>query len=837
MKSKSLINRVLNVGKNEWPRIILAWSLSLFLRAGFVIGWTATIAMFINRIGINSLPYLFVLNALLVMLGTIVFSHLLKRISHGLLIFYTTLMAIWLLLLSTLFAYTSDLLFFGTLLVAQSVLISQLNILINLFTEDLFSPLESQRTFPLIATSETIGGIIGGLTVGMLAGFLPAYKFIYLWILAIFLIIPVLLTSHSYSKKIPSIKIAKHERIKKRQHAPIPNLIKGIKRIKRIPFLQGIILIVMLQFMLLYLFEFQYTKAIQEEVESHHTPPIAFEIEQYKPDSNLQVALLSPKPIEVEPQATSHEMDMEGELSQKLGMLQMIFSAGSLLVQIFLTSRILGSLGIVSSLIIHPLITVFNLIGMAFNFNFMSASIGRSGFEINSGIFRNAYHSSYYAIKESLRDQTKELMEGFVKPFGAILAFILLYILQALYHGDAQTYAINTLMIGAAIFMVFRTYRLHKDYTSISYRNLASDNDLPTRLNAIEILGQKGHEIKSELLVKFLQNKKEKLEIKRNILETLRLRAEPDTIPDILSCLHDEHESIRLTALETLQGFKHLNDFLKKRNFTKHHAIATIKELFKNENSSHIREACIHLLAKFDNHELIPFLVEVLENGDEKIQRACIRACGTFRDQSIIHYITDYLDHKNMLVRAEAIVALWQFRKVRKTLAHYLEQMQESEKQDAVLGSIYALGKVGTKKDLPYLIKNLVSSDQKIRKKAAFSIAELDHPAAIPHLVEFIVHEEEKITHKTKKFVRSLSPAIVESVEHLVHVRISEYINDILKNSEAQTLEELDLETLAKLKNAYATVDEHHEVFKIEKIIHDKQKQTSDLEHNYETTT
>jgi HEAT repeat protein/MFS family permease len=835
MKSVSLLNRLLNVGKNEWPRIVVAWSLQLFLRAGFVMGWTVTIAMFINRMGIETLPYLFVINALLVMLGTIIFSYLLKKIPHGLLIFYTTLMAIALLLLSTLFAYSNDIVFFGILILAQSILIAQLHILISLFTEDLFSPLESQRTFPLIATSETIGGIIGGLLVGTLSGFLPAYKFIYLWIIFISLIIPTLMTAHSYSKRTPSIRVHKHEKSKQKRGMAIPNLLKGIRKIRRVPFLQGIVLIVLLQFMMTYLFEFQYTKAIQEEVMAHEPPPISFEVRDYQPDSSLQVSLLDVNPIETN-LAVAHqsETEMENKLTQKLGMLQVIFSAGSLLVQIFVTSRILNSLGIISTLLIHPLLTLINLVGMTLRFNFLSASIGRSNFEITTGIFRNTYHSSYYAIKENMRDQMKEIMEGFVKPFGAILAFGLLYLIQQAHSPQTETMIINTCMIGIAILMLLRSYKLHTDYTAISYQNIGNENDLPTRLNAIEILGQKGHEIKTELLVKYLHNNKETAQVKRHILKTLKLRNEPDSLADIIASLQDEHESVRLTALEILNTFPSLNSHVRNLTFTKHHAISTIKKLFLTERSSSIKAACIHLLAKFDDHELIPFIIETLQEGDEQVQRACIRACGTFRDRSIIHYIQDYLDHKNSALRGEAIVALWQFKKLRKTLSHYLEQMKENDKKECIMAAIYAVGKVGHRKDLAYLVKNLASSDQEIRKKAAYSIAELDHPAAIPHLVEFMIHEDHETSHKTKKFVNTLSQELVENVEHLVHIRVSEHINDVLEKSGAENLMELDIETLEKLRIAYATVDEHHEVHKIENLI--KEKQKSNPNPAYETS-
>lgn len=821
----SLLNRILNVGKNEWPRIIIAWSLQLFLRAGFVMGWTVTIAMFVNRMGIETLPYLFVMNALLIMLGTIIFSFLLKKIPHGLLIFYTTLMAISLLLLSTLFSYNNNLAFFTILLLAQSILISQLNILISLFTEDLFAPLESQRTFPLIATSETIGGIIGGLLIGILSGFLPAYKFIYLWIISISLIIPTLLTGYSCNKKIPYLSIRK-QRINHEPSKPmaIPNLLKGISKIRRVPFLKGMFLIILLQFMMTYLFEFQYTKAIQEEIVTTQPNPIAFEIHGYQPESNLKVSLLNANQIQTSPKSEPIKMDLENQITQKLGLLQVIFSAGSLLIQIFVTSRILSSLGVISTLFIHPLISLINLIGMTLNFNFLTASIGRGYFEITSGIFRNAYHSSYYAMKEAIRDQMKEIMEGFVKPMGAILAFGVLYIIQHIDSGIAETNAINVGMIIIAAIMLFRSYKLHSDYTEISYQNLGSDNDLPTRLNAIEILGQKGHEHRNELLIKYLRNKKETPQIKNHILETLKLRNEPETIPDLIASLNDEHETVKLTALGVLANFKELDIHLKNQSFTKHHAVNTLKNLFLKEKSSLVKADCIEVLSKFNDPELIPFVITNLETGDEEVQRSCIKACGSFKDRGIIHYIQNYLDHKNHRIRAETIVALWQFNKLQKTLLHYLEQMKTIDKKETIMGTIYAIGKIKLKKELPYLIKHLASTDPDIRRKAAYAIAELNHNASIPHLVDFIIGENHENSHRTRNFMRKLPNELVENIEHLVHVRISEYINSLLEQSQAKNLNELSIENLGKLKNAYTTVNEHHEAYKIDQLINQKLK-------------
>ena len=462
----AFLNRMFNVGRKEWPRIILAWSLNLFLRMGFVMGWTITIAMFIHRVGVERLPFLLILNALLVMLGTIIYSYLLQWIKRPLLIIYTTLTAGALLFTSTLFIYTSELVFFAMILMAQSIFLSQLNILISLFTEDLFSPLESQRAFPLITSSETLGGVLGGLMVAVLSSFMPPYKFIYLWILALVLIIPTLLTSHVYRQKIPSLKLQKYKEEKQRSTHWVETAQNTVKKIRKIPFLSGVVGMILLQFMLLNLFEFQYFKAIEESVIEKNK--IEFEVKDYRPDTNLKVSLLDVKNVTLSSENALNDNVIEEKITQSLGLFQMIFSAGSLIVQIFFASRILNSLGIVGSLLVHPLVTLLNLFNMTFNFNFLTAAAGRSSLEITSGIFHNAYHSSYYAIIESMRTEIKELIEGFVKPFGAILAFFSIFLIQEFTAGPQEIFITNIIMITITLLMTFRLWLLQGNYTLLS---------------------------------------------------------------------------------------------------------------------------------------------------------------------------------------------------------------------------------------------------------------------------------------------------------------------------------------------------------------------------------
>ena len=133
------LNRLLNVSSKEWPRILVAWSMIFFTRIGFIIGGSILIAVFLGRIGIDLLPSFFLLNALFMMLGTFVFRRLIHKFPREVLITFNVLFTAGTLLLSILFLTQEHLsLFLISILIAQSVLLSQLNILVSLFNEDLF---------------------------------------------------------------------------------------------------------------------------------------------------------------------------------------------------------------------------------------------------------------------------------------------------------------------------------------------------------------------------------------------------------------------------------------------------------------------------------------------------------------------------------------------------------------------------------------------------------------------------------------------------------------------------------------------------------------------------
>ncbi|MEK7145884.1 MAG: hypothetical protein AAB802_01740, partial [Patescibacteria group bacterium] len=359
------LNRLMNVSSREWPRILVAWSMMFLARFGFVVGWTLMLSIFLTRIGIEALPFLFLVNALLVITGSLIYRNLMKNVKREVLISFTVIFAAALLLSSLFFLNSNTFLFFAFLLTAVSVFLAQLNILLSLFNEELFSPLESQRTFPLIESAETLGGILGGLTLTLFAETLPSFKFIIIWILTTLLILPIVLKFNQNTMEIPKTKL---EHITENPRT----LGSSFGKILKTPFLKGLLVVVLLQWALLNLIEFQYTSALEDTISM------------------------------VEGATLESQMHL---LMEKLGTLQLVFSAGALFIQLVLASRILVSLGITSTLLVHPVVTLFNLLGLFFRFSFFTSAITRGSFELTQLIFKNAYDSSYYAIPHEDRSE------------------------------------------------------------------------------------------------------------------------------------------------------------------------------------------------------------------------------------------------------------------------------------------------------------------------------------------------------------------------------------------------------------------------------------------------
>lgn len=651
------IKSLFNIEEGEAPRIAVSWSMTFLMRFGFVIGWTILIAMFLTRVGIGYLPALFLGNALLVMLGTFIYRPLLSRVRREVLIAFTVLTACIFLISSVFFVQDQSPLFFALLLGSESVLLAQLAILLSLFNEEMFNATESPRVFPIIESAETIGAIAAGALLTTFAQNLASYKFILIWALSLFVIVPIVLSFNPSNM----LKDEEEKEIKKEKRS----LRDSIKVVKRTPFLKGMMLVILLNWAIMNVIEFQYTKAIQQDIYSVQEESIFME-----GDDGIKLAS----------EDLSLEESYEREITQKLGFFHLIFNTGALLVQLVLASRIITRLGITSSLLLHPVITFLNLIALTFRFGFVSAAITRGSYELSQSIFKSSYDSSYYAIPHDKREDVKEVMQGLMKPLGAILGTLLIIVIATKLGGIKQSLALNLCLIAMSIIMSILILKMRKKYSLMSEQNLSSKFDLHTRINAVEILAQKGHNKLTPALSKLLKREKEAPKLKIQILQTLGQRQEASSIPDILECLKDKDPKIRKAALESLSKLDKFMEEDKKNAFTRHEIIHKLRAFLEKEKDDKLIEQAIECLYYYSASDASQFIIKAIEKENEHTA-SFIRALKQFEDPGLKKFLESYLESKNPELKAASITALWHFEDIQKQLKHHLRQMLESKKK------------------------------------------------------------------------------------------------------------------------------------------------------------
>lgn len=774
-----ILNKVMNISRDEWSRISVSWLLQFFYRIAFVISWTVLISMYVSRFGILALPYFFIIHAVFRIVGSLIYAGLINRLRKENLILLTALTAAVLLFGALVVSKISESGFIFIALSIVSIFFSQLYILNSAFIEDMFSPLESERTFPIIESSETIGGVIGGIFIAIFASHVQPIYLMHMVLLSIIMIVPIILYHRQILKKLPFIHFRKKKKIGK---FTLTKIKENLSHMSQIPFLKVLFLVILTQWIFHNLLEFQYTSAVFDNIggQSQH---------------------------------------VEQELTHGLGSLQILFHSFALGMQLLVAGRIISSLGIISSLLLHPVVTLLSLGALLFKFGFASAVLAKTNFEMTNIVHKSAYHTSYYAIEPKVREQVREFLEGFVHPFGTLIGMGLLLIFEYFFTGSFLNFSVTILMISIMAFMLFVLLKNESKYTHISVKNLLHSKDPAIQLNAVEILGQKGHRSSAEILTRKLQQENLDDEVKIKIIETLGRMKTREAILELLDCLYSENKKVRTAALKALDAFDLTGKHKKSYPFSNYRANDTLKQLFAHEEDNDIKALIIRILTKINKDEIVPFLLKLLRTEDNRMKADCIAVCGNFDDINLAHYVIPYLDSNDPRIRAYTIIALWKFKKYRVRLMESLKSMLFSNDKKERIEGYYAVGEIKAIQEKNRLRESLKVQDEEERFVAALSLAKMGFNDGIHLIVDAIMDEHCPLNAYAINIQDTLPANISDQIQNLVRRRVSEYINALLTDSNKKNLEDLDKSELLKLRRAYELVNEHEEVQNINEIL------------------
>ncbi|MFA6305292.1 MAG: MFS transporter [Candidatus Gracilibacteria bacterium] len=732
----SVINKVLNINDRQSLKIFLFWLLRSIYRVGFVVGWTATMAMFVAKYGIKALPYLFILNGIFTIIGSVLYSAVIHRIKKNLCLVLTIFASMGTLFLAYWFRQ-SAFLFFAFLITAVSVFLSQFRIVLNSLIEDYFNPLESEKVFPILESSETVGGLIAGIVITFCASFIKtSVAFLYFWAALLILIVPIIMIA-SVVLTPPEIHLSHG---KEKENPDIISKLKTIfKENKYFSFIKGLSLVVFLQWVLFNLVEFQYTKAV------------------YQTASHVILEAGS---------------GFEHAFFHDLGVLFIIFSASALIIQLIIGSRLVYSLGVFGSMLIHPILTILSLFGLLFSFNFTTAVLARNNFTLTGVLYASSLESSYYAIRENVRPYLREFLDGILRPVGAIFGTFFLIFLQYFFTGKTLIFYTNIVIFVFAAVMFFVIYRQQKLYTQVASSQFDSEHE-KEKIDAVDVLAQKGHDGNIEFLVSRLNDAHESAEMKKKIIFALGELQNIQTVPELIKCFENKSKIVQEAAVDALAMFRDTEDFTVNV-VMEYELISALENFYKSEKDSYLRLKIINLLSRHSNVEAADFLLKILKTSKGDFKAGVIYSLGNIRDSAICKFIMPYLKSADAAQKISAAIAVGRFREFYDEAKYIIDTFLHSPKNSEIALGIYAVGELKIRSRKKFCLMYLDSKNLELRAQAAIALAKLGEDVSIPALVDILKSGKSEVKEMVGRNLQNVDVRIYKNIDKIMtHIKFN----------------------------------------------------------------
>jgi HEAT repeat protein len=763
----SFWSRLFNVKSGEWSKIIFSWLIRFFYRLGFVLVWTLIVAQFVANYNISSLPYLFIFTAFFTMLGSIGFSTIVDRYSSRAMMISNILLSALVVAFVPVFFSPEDPLFIGLLLLTVVLFLKQFRLILNGYVEELFTPLQSERTFPLIEAADTLAGVIAGTLIALLVGKIDLIGLLNIASLAFIVIVPLLfLFSFAPAKKIELA--SPKTKVKKKYGLGVYSNLKAELRDKTyLKFLKGLIWLILLQWFLFNVLEFQYTKAVFTQTASF---PVDY-------GSGFEHAFI-------------HD----------LGQLFALFSSLALLFQLFLGSRIISSLGVFGSSVVHAVVSFFSFIAMFFNFNFSVSVFAKTNFTVTSVLYNNAYHSAYYAVHEETRAQMREFLEGVIRPIGAILGTLCLIILQNIFAPSVIDYYLNFLMVLIAAFIFYTAYRQQRLYTGVAVAALKENESFHEKVIALDILSQRGHRNGHKILRSIVFDSSLPLEVRILAIRGLHNFDGVFVVPILFELLTIDEYEIQSAVVRELSEFDE-SDF-SGISFSQRYAFLNLVDaLYSHDQyNEDFLVDLFSILRYFPDSASVEILFKALESSTLSHRLAAIKTIGYYNDLSLNAKIAGFLDSSIADEQAVAFIALYRTPLFADKSKLLLGDFLESSDSCKTALSLFACGelKLGSKKKM--LFKSLKSHDLETRLQAAIALAKLGYRNGIQLILAVVVFGDSDVAIRVLKMIRSLDGEFRDRINRLLKGMVFEEIETILAGADVTSL---SLDKIVRLRRLY----------------------------------
>tara|TARA_B100001123_G_scaffold23269_2_gene25375 strand:+ start:15477 stop:18611 length:3135 start_codon:yes stop_codon:yes gene_type:complete len=562
------LTRLLGITDKEWRRCLSMALLFFLLMVGWGFGRAGRDAFFIVEAGPEKLPYMYIINAILMVVFSAIYAKVVDRLNrHTFLIYQLILFSVAVISLRILVPFR-----FGWMPYA----IFSLSEVITLFyfmhfwtyANDIFDPREGKRIFPLIGGAGLMGNVLGSTFTKPVVELTGTVDLLLVWVATMIVSIPATLYVNRTAEAagIGPTESGEEEQLSFRESVAS---VWSIKLIRTLTFIS------LPMWLTIYFVDFQFFLAMDEVFTD------------------------------------------QDALSGFLGVFNGITSLLGFAIQMFITTRLIKRFGVGTAVLAHPISVTLGSVGLVIRsflpmaaarlFSFRGLSAVFAKFSDNAlfySVGESATQLLYNAVPEEKRGQSRAFVAGTVEPLFTAVAGIALIVFTA-FALPIQVLAIITLVVSIA--WVFLVRKVKDDYVSALVKNLCS-LDIDIQSAAFAELSRHTDSNSIEILIEAA--KSPDFVVARFALDLIRNSGRNEETTMVLNDLSTYDDEILPYVIETLSamGDVDLNSAVKP---------------FLNSSDSDIRCASIRALTAAksiqDYHLLRPFLTDPVLTVREEV--------------------------------------------------------------------------------------------------------------------------------------------------------------------------------------------------------------------------
>ncbi len=494
------IHRLLDIRTGESRMVALIIGIMLFTSAGFTLGSTSVEALFYARYGVQYLPGMYMLLGITSFITSLGMTALLGRLRHEAFYIYVPIGIAILTVVAWAMLFSGWSIIYPVLWLGKEIINSLITLVVWGLASAVCNTRQSKRLFPLFNAGRIIGSVLGGLGTGALVSMFGTHNLLLIW--AGFLVLAFLVTRvliRAYIRTEPVVQTFRS----KRQGSLVQEMQQGWRFVRSSVLMRWVSLAAMLFSVLYFSIALPFSKGATASF----------------PDVNA--------------------------LAGFLGLFNGVTTGAAFLVSFFAANRLYARFGIMTAILILPVIYLLGFGALVLSQAFLVIVIFRSVQMVwLSGIADSAYQAMFNAVPDKRRDQVRAFISGVPEQAGTFIAGAILIVGQQAFS-SRQLALVGLVAATATTFVIWRARRA---YTHSLVNSLRLGQ--PTLFAADDRLGLQPDAAAIQVTLEGLHDPDPL--IRHVSAEMLGQVDRPSAIAALVESLHDPDADVRSAALKGL---------------------------------------------------------------------------------------------------------------------------------------------------------------------------------------------------------------------------------------------------------------------------------------------